>query len=586
MVVNCARESLNSQRVDMSRTRKMLHKLAALAGLLTLSLSATALDSDATITINRALNSPTLTIRYTGATASLAELMINGESYGTRVLNDSITSGETNFTLGMTVLNEGENQIEVRLFDKNGSLVGTQQTTVMANKSKLADVFISSPKVGQTLQGPVELKVGFGRELKNSYVSFFVDNQFKLMTNFPPYNYMWDTMRENNGWHEVEAWVVDDTSATFKTKKVRIFVNNPGGHTNRIFTKPTTPVKPTAQPMTLQPSANPGVAAKAGGEAGLRPTAIFTAGASSELLTPSVPSIYGDVMANPASIGVTVGAMSYLKPSSLQPVVATGSRNLTPTGTRVAEPISAPVVLKTIANPGLPPVSVTAPGGVKMSTQPVATKLDQPVVVTPKATAIVMVAVAKPMITKSSATANTQPVAVKSTGTPAVRPVIVSGQPLTPRAVSISKPALATPVVKVSKTVTTLIKVQPGFRIPHKGNYAVVMDGKLVEFDVQPRVDDGVPMTPFRHLVEKRGGTVNWENDSKSVTANADGRSIMLQIGTKIATIDNAKVEMELAPYLDKNRTIVPLSFMRDSLHVNIEYDRATNHVLITSIKN
>lgn len=574
----------------------MFHRLAALAGLLTLSLSATAFDSDATITISRALNSPTLTIKYSGASAALAELKINGESYGTRVLNDSLANGETNFTLGMSVLNEGENQIEVSLFDKNGNLVGTQQTTVVAQKSKLADVFITSPKVGQTLQGPVELKVGFGRDLKNSYVSFFVDNQFKLMTNFPPYTYMWDTLRENNGWHEVEAWVVDDSSSTFKTKKVRIFVNNPGGHTNRIFTKPTVPVKAAPKSITLTPSTNPSVAVSPAGDAGMKSSAGFSADVAPNSMVPSIPMLYGDVMSNPIRFTATTGAMSYMKPTPVQPVVATGARNLTPTGTRVATPV-VPVAVKTISNPTAPVVATTAVGGLRVSAQPMADKVVKISDMTPKASTIVSVAVAKPMVKHAVAVVKTQPASVKATVAPPARPVVTATQPIAPKVVATPKvvvvanaaPAVTVkraPVMKVTKTVTTLIKVQPGVKIPHKGSYAVVMDGKLVEFDVQPRVDNGVPMTPFRHLVEKAGGSVSWENETKSVTANADGRSIMLQIGTKIATIDNAKVEMELAPYLDRNRTIVPLSFMRDSLHVNIEYDRATNHVLITSIKN
>ena len=137
----------------------MLHRLGALAGLLALSLTATALDTDATIRIDRALNSPTLTVKYTGAAAALAELRLNGESYGTRVLDPSNEKGETNFTLGSTVLNDGENQVEIRLFDKNGTLLGTQRTTVFAEKTKTPDVFLSNPRSGQTLQGSTEIKV-------------------------------------------------------------------------------------------------------------------------------------------------------------------------------------------------------------------------------------------------------------------------------------------------------------------------------------------------------------------------------------------------------------------------------------------
>ena len=93
-------------------------------------------------------------------------------------------------------------------------------------------------------------------------------------------------------------------------------------------------------------------------------------------------------------------------------------------------------------------------------------------------------------------------------------------------------------------------------------------------------------MTPFRHLIEKAGGKVEWENGSKSVLANAEGREIFVQIGDKVARINKIDVELELAPYIDRGRTIVPLSFIRETLNVDIEFDKETGHVLIKSRKS
>jgi hypothetical protein len=56
-------------------------------------------------------------------------------------------------------------------------------------------------------------------------------------------------------------------------------------------------------------------------------------------------------------------------------------------------------------------------------------------------------------------------------------------------------------------------------------------------------------------------------------------------IGDLNATVNELSVKMEAVPYLDRGRTIVPLSFLRDALKVNVDYDKKTNHVLITPIK-
>src|SRR5208283_6046347 len=78
-----------------------------------------------------------------------------------------------------------------------------------------------------------EISVGFNKTFANSFVSFFIDNQLRSMSNTPPFSYIWDTSRDANGWHEVESWLVDNSNTTYRTKKIRIFVNNPSGHTIR-----------------------------------------------------------------------------------------------------------------------------------------------------------------------------------------------------------------------------------------------------------------------------------------------------------------------------------------------------------------
>ncbi len=226
---------------------KRLGMLAAFVSVAAGSLAS--IDRSQQIKIDRAINSPTLAVKYNGVHAALIELRINGESFGTRTANEAASSGETSFSINVLSLHDGDNDIEIRLYDKSGHMVGSEKTVITTDSDTKGPVFLSTPKVGDNVLGPCEITVGFGRDLKNSYVSFFVDNQFKSMMNFPPYTYVWDTTRESNGWHEVEAWVVDDTSATYKTRKVRVFVNNPGGHTYRPLVTAPAATKAAAKPI-------------------------------------------------------------------------------------------------------------------------------------------------------------------------------------------------------------------------------------------------------------------------------------------------------------------------------------------------
>lgn len=474
--------------------RKSLTSLALMAGVAVLTTSAQAfMVDDAKILIDRALNSPTLTIKYSGAAATLVELKINGTSFGTRQVTGKAT-GETNFTLDLSQLADGENEVEVFLYGKDGALVGKEKTTITSRRGDKGPVFLVNPKVGSTIRGTVDIKVGFGKDLKNSYVSFFVDNQFRSMTNNPPYSYLWDTTREAQGWHEVEAWVVTGDGDTYKTSKTKIFVDNPGGRVERpVANKVEPPVAPPVEPPV---------------KAGTTGIKINTQGASSatNVVKDIVPAITGILLAN--SVKPATGAAAGLKPNveTDSKAIMMDQRNVTP-------------------------------GEVKV----------------PAANA------------------------TKTTGAP-----VKTGSK---QVIKIDNHATGAANAVNSAAGTGMISITKGQRLPNMTPLTIMMNARPVNFDVAPRVQDGIPLTPFRHLFESNGGSVDWNNVQKVLEASGDGQSVWLKIGDKIAKVNKIDVELELAPFIERGRTMVPLSFIRDSLAVDVQYDPATGHVLITKAK-
>jgi hypothetical protein len=470
-------------------------------GALVLALAAVAAAKDVTVDVDRAINNPTLTIRYAGAEVALVEVRLNGTSIGTRSISAGKTAGETNFTINPADLKDGENSLEIRLIDKAGRVIKTEKQTILSEQSAGSAVFMASPKLGQTVMGSVDIAVKFNSELKNSYVSYFVDGNFKGMSNYPPYSFSWDTSKETNGWHEIEGWAVDASSNTYKTRKIKVFVNNPGGRTDRIGTSALVPATNAfSGTMVLRPS-------------GLKSTAAGKSTMTAGSVTGSVPKVTsGSPLMVNVVLGNARGSAAGLKPAPVASTVSMGPKLMTPTNTRHVT-VATTVVPKT--------VTVKATSTAKIS-------------------------------------ANMEPVKVM--------------------------PQVSSQVQSVVSTMR-LLAIQKGTRLPNISTFAVVYAGKPVKFDVAPRVDDGIPMTPFRYLFESAGGEVKWENMTKSVSANANGQSVSILIGDANAMVNNLSVKMETVPYLDRGRTIVPLSFLRDALKVNVDYDKKTNHVLITPVK-
>ncbi len=312
------------------KTTRTCRRLLALASLAAMAVGANALSVDPQIAIDRALNSPTLAVRYTGVAATLVELRINGESVGTREVAGARKLGETSFTIDLDALHDGDNPVEVVLYDRLGKVVGQDKSNIsIAREANRGPVYVETPKAGATVRGPVEINVGFGEKLGRSYVSFFVDGQLKSITNFPPFTFVWDSEKEANGWHEIEAWAIDERNDTHKTGGVRLFVNNPGGRTARVGVVPGAilPSRNVAREIAL-----------VGADAGIRAVGAATGslrvkGAAPEALPPAV-SLRMVPLGNAVRAAVT-GANG-LRPVVLASALATGPKTMVPTGKRLA----------------------------------------------------------------------------------------------------------------------------------------------------------------------------------------------------------------------------------------------------------
>ena len=448
-------------------------KLIVLAGLALVTGAAQAGVLDATVMINRAANNRTLTVRYDGATAVLVELRINGVGAATRSVSDTKASGETSFTLDLASLETGDNVVEVILYNADGKVVGSEKTTVNVDRSGVGPVFLEKPRQGATIQGPVEISLGLRQELKNIFVSFFIDDELMVMKNFPPYTYMWDTLRIKNGWHDVQAWVVDKNNNTFKTEKMRVFVNNPGGRTDRQGDGGSNPVGNNIDTNT-------------GG------------------------------MANGLRLGN--GGKGTASDPALVAKMPTGS--------------SAVYAANTII----------------------------------------------PAVGQLASTKSTKVGGGQAAGQQALRPTLNRSAANTSNAKIGSKPEL-----RHASNVPGVVSINYGARVPVSGAFKISLNGQPIDFDVEPRVQEGIPLTPFRHLFEQSGGTVKWTHDSKEVNAEGMGQKVWFQIGSELAKVNDLQLRLEMAPFIERGRVLVPMSFLVDSLNVKVDFDAATGHVFVTS---
>ncbi len=88
-----------------------------------------------------------------------------------------------------------------------------------------------------------------------------------------------------------------------------------------------------------------------------------------------------------------------------------------------------------------------------------------------------------------------------------------------------------------------------------------------------PVIVNGRTLVPIRNIIEKFGGTVAWDETTKTVTIILDSNTIELQMDSTITRINGEEKAMEVAPCIINSRTMLPLRFVSENLGISVEWN-------------
>ncbi|GIV10818.1 MAG: hypothetical protein KatS3mg020_0309 [Fimbriimonadales bacterium] len=206
---------------------KRIWSLLALAGLTTTGIAAWQPQQSPLQILKREPNR--LMLQFRGVKPATVEVVVDGIVVATRHLDGQ--TDRLHLNLQGAGLAPGIHEAVIKLYDANGRLISQNQSRIELLPDPNSPLSIVVPRHGNTVAGDVPIEARLNR-LGAAYVSFFVDGQIRGLRNYPPYVYNWDTTREANGWHTIEVWSYDGNQ-TLKTPPMRVYVNNPGGRTER-----------------------------------------------------------------------------------------------------------------------------------------------------------------------------------------------------------------------------------------------------------------------------------------------------------------------------------------------------------------
>ena len=120
----------------------------------------------------------------------------------------------------------------------------------------------------------------------------------------------------------------------------------------------------------------------------------------------------------------------------------------------------------------------------------------------------------------------------------------------------------------------------------------VQLNGEYLDFTddqgnvVEPQLINNRTMVPLRKIFESLDCEIDWDQDTKTVTAVKEDREIKLTIDDNNAYLkagsgDEKTIELDSAPVIIENRTLVPVRFIAESLEKEVEWDQENKTVII-----
>ena len=116
----------------------------------------------------------------------------------------------------------------------------------------------------------------------------------------------------------------------------------------------------------------------------------------------------------------------------------------------------------------------------------------------------------------------------------------------------------------------------------------VKINGETLKTPIAAKIINDRTMLPMRSVFETLGANVEWAEADQLIFATKGNKLITLKIGYPkivIQTTESDKsevLELETAPCIDGDYTLVPVRAVAESLDAKVDWDGETNTVLIT----
>lgn len=109
----------------------------------------------------------------------------------------------------------------------------------------------------------------------------------------------------------------------------------------------------------------------------------------------------------------------------------------------------------------------------------------------------------------------------------------------------------------------------------------VMLDCAEIEFPQDPVMQDDRTLVPVRAIFEAMGATVNWNEETKTITSVLDDTTVVMTLNSQEMSVNGVSVTLDIPPQLIEGSTMVPARAVAESFDCKVEWDGALRRVMI-----
>lgn len=112
---------------------------------------------------------------------------------------------------------------------------------------------------------------------------------------------------------------------------------------------------------------------------------------------------------------------------------------------------------------------------------------------------------------------------------------------------------------------------------------SIVVDGRNLEMETLPVVENNRTLVPLRAIFEAMGAQISWDDKTQTVTSKKGTKEVKLTIGKTEVYKNGQKIKLDVPAKTVNSRTYVPVRFVGEAFGGKVDWDEVNKRITITN---